>query len=151
MSWKRFIKNTAVIFAGILNKIGLDIPSVPSAAAIIVRGRKVLLVKLSYKNGYALPGGAAMRGETLEQAIEREVKEETGFNAYDIRYFGSYAIDREDNYSFNVTYTAKVRGKLKSSLEGKAEWVSVEYAGEKLVYEDNQKALREFKKMKENE
>jgi ADP-ribose pyrophosphatase YjhB (NUDIX family) len=146
MNRKKLIKQIVVIFAGVLNKIGLDIPSVPSAAAIIVRGNKILLVKLSYKDGYALPGGAVMRGENLEQAVKREVKEETGFNVVALEYFGSYAVVRSSHYSFNVTYLAKVKGKLKSSFEGEAKWVTINQVIDNLVYEDNRNAVKQYLK-----
>lgn len=47
------------------------------------KGENVLMVKNIAENAssyYTLPGGAVERGETLEEAAIREVKEETGFN-----------------------------------------------------------------------
>lgn len=49
-------------------------------AAVILIGGKLLLVR-QRKGGepyYLLPGGGVNRGETLEQALRREVREETG-------------------------------------------------------------------------
>jgi ADP-ribose pyrophosphatase len=49
--------------------------------AIIVKDQKVLLVKRVHAPGeglWAIPGGGVRLGETLEEAAEREVKEETG-------------------------------------------------------------------------
>ena len=37
----------------------------------------VLLVRLSYRNSWGLPGGLLKRGETPQQAARREVKEES--------------------------------------------------------------------------
>jgi mutator protein MutT len=48
--------------------------------AIVVDGDRVLLVKRAHeplKGEWSLPGGAVDVGETLEQAIRREVREET--------------------------------------------------------------------------
>lgn len=46
---------------------------------LLFRGRK-------WKNIYTMPGGHVEIGETLEQALKREIKEETGLEIYDIRF-----------------------------------------------------------------
>jgi len=51
--------------------------------AVIFDGDRVLLVKRAHeplKGDWSLPGGAVDVGETLEQAVAREVKEETGLD-----------------------------------------------------------------------
>lgn len=64
------------------------------ATAIIVlihRGDEVLLVHANNFKGnyYGLVAGFVETGETLEQAVIREVKEETGLSIKNISYFGS--------------------------------------------------------------
>lgn len=64
------------------------------ATAIIVlihRGDEVLLVHANNFKGnfYGLVAGFVETGETLEQAVIREVNEETGLQIKNIRYFGS--------------------------------------------------------------
>lgn len=64
------------------------------ATAIIVlihRGDEVLLVHAKNFRGtfYGLVAGFVETGETLEEAVLREVKEETGLKITNIRYFGS--------------------------------------------------------------
>jgi len=54
---------------------------VPAVAAIILRGSEILLVKRASEPGlgkWSAPGGSVEIGETLEQALSREVREETG-------------------------------------------------------------------------
>jgi 8-oxo-dGTP diphosphatase len=51
-----------------------------AVSAAIMRGNKVLVVRRARKpalNLYTLPGGAVEAGETLQEAVVREVREET--------------------------------------------------------------------------
>ena len=50
----------------------------PSAYASIVHEGKVLLVTIRSSGKYDFPGGAIEVGETIEAALKREVREETG-------------------------------------------------------------------------
>jgi ADP-ribose pyrophosphatase len=52
-----------------------------AVGAVVFRGGKVLLVKRikdPQKETWAIPGGSVNLGETLQEAAEREIKEETG-------------------------------------------------------------------------
>ncbi len=56
-------------------------------------GNKILLVKrgtVVFKGFWALPGGRVETGETIEQAVMREVKEETGLDVEIVRKIGEY-------------------------------------------------------------
>lgn len=64
-------------FEGNSHAVGIDsLAWRPGAYGIVIRDEAVLLVKQT--NGYDLPGGGVELGETLEEAVIREVKEETG-------------------------------------------------------------------------
>lgn len=59
----------------------------PAAYAIVVRENKILLVK--ERGSFHMPGGGVDLGETPENAVVREVKEETGLNVTAPRLVGS--------------------------------------------------------------
>jgi 8-oxo-dGTP pyrophosphatase MutT (NUDIX family) len=62
------------------SKIGHDLLLLPSVAAVIKDSEsRILLQEKSSGEGWSLPAGAIEPGETPEQAICREVREETGF------------------------------------------------------------------------
>jgi 8-oxo-dGTP pyrophosphatase MutT (NUDIX family) len=61
------------------SKIGHDLLLLPSVAAVIKDvDDRILLQEKSSGEGWSLPAGAIEPGETPEQAICREVREETG-------------------------------------------------------------------------
>src|SRR6266568_1181610 len=64
------------------------------AAKILNTSQEVLLIKRSPKDNYSgvweIPGGAVERGETLEQALAREVLEETGLKVERVIRFIKY-------------------------------------------------------------
>lgn len=52
------------------------------ATGILIENEKILLVrqKVSEDRGWSLPGGRVERGETMEEAVVREIQEETGLH-----------------------------------------------------------------------
>lgn len=67
-------------------------PQLATAVIVLIhRGDEVLLVKARNFRGdyYGLVAGFVETGETLEEAVRREVMEETGLTIGNIRYFGS--------------------------------------------------------------
>ena len=76
-----------------------------SAFAVIVRRSLVLLVRTRRKRRWQLPGGGMKRRETPRQAARREVDEETGLCATNLRLTGVYG--RADG-SVAVVFAARV-------------------------------------------
>ncbi len=92
-----------------------------STAIIPYPGDKILLIKRNTKPfvGYwALPGGRMDPGETIEQTVIREVKEETGLDVAIVRVIGEYVekgIKDDIEYEYYPTCFAvqPVGGELK--------------------------------------
>ena len=90
----------------------------PCIIVAVVKNDKILLLKQSYifKNSKVLISGYVSNGESIEETVYREVKEETGIIVGDIKYLGSeYLPSRE---IIMITFIAKyVEGKIIKSSE----------------------------------
>jgi len=68
-----------------------------SARAVIIADGKILLNEFSNGEYYNLPGGGVEPDETLRQAVEREIWEETGYRAHskEMIYICEYNPERD--------------------------------------------------------
>ena len=80
-----------------------DIPK-PCIIVAVIKDNDILLLKQSYifKNSKVLVSGYVSQGETVEEAVYREVKEETGIDIQDIKYLGSEYVCFKRNINVNV-------------------------------------------------
>lgn len=88
----------------------LEYPTWVSAFALTKEG-KVLMVK-QYRHGLEvisteLPGGVVDKGETTEKAIERELKEETGYVFDSYEYVGKICANPATTNNYMHMYIAK--------------------------------------------
>jgi len=109
----------------------------PCIIVAVVKDDKILLLKQSYifKDSKVLISGYVSNGESVEETVYREVKEETGIEVCDVKYLGSeYLPSRE---IIMLTFIAKhVEGEIikSSEVEG-AEWSDIGNALSEM-YED---------------
>ena len=100
-------------------------------------GDKYLLQNRVKKDwqGYTLPGGHIEPGESIVDAVVREMKEETGLTVHDPKLCGvkQFPIDHNDyrsgRYIVFLFAATKYSGELVSSDEGKMYWVSKDELG----------------------
>lgn len=109
----------------------------PTVGALIFNNEgKIFLMKShKWKGKYVIPGGHIKLGETIEEALKREVKEETGLKIRDIEFvswqefiFGK-SFWKKRHFIF-LDYACKATSKL-VKLNSEAQefvWVQVEKA-----------------------
>jgi len=76
-------------WVGFAPALGLRAPETLAQAVVLERGRVLLAVRDSLR-GWELPGGAVQAGESPEDALHRELGEETGLEVRIARRVGSY-------------------------------------------------------------
>ena len=72
---------------------------IPGVAGIVVRKKEVLLVLRGgepSKGKWGIPGGVVEVGETVEEAVAREVREETGCYCTPIKHLATFDSIRRD-------------------------------------------------------
>lgn len=94
-------------------KIG---PFVAVDAIIDIDGDIVIIERSNPPFGWALPGGFVDNYESLEDAVRREMKEETGLELLALKQFHAYSKPLRDPrfHTIGIVFTAKGKGTPKS-------------------------------------
>lgn len=104
--------------------------------------KKILMVN-NKGGGWSLPGGAVEQGETFEQAIIREVKEETSLTieAGEIIAVNEAIFKDKGHHALFITFKAKVIEGEISIIDKdeiwEIEWVDIQRANELMPYHPN--------------
>jgi 8-oxo-dGTP pyrophosphatase MutT (NUDIX family) len=90
---------------------------IPGSIAIIRRNDGFIVIKRNDGFGFGFPGGIAMPWESAEQALQREVREETGLEVVsaDLRFEFS---DSSRYPAHTRVFAATVDGEVHGSWEG---------------------------------
>lgn len=121
--------------------------------AIIELSDGILIIERSNPPfGYALPGGFVDYGESLEEAVKREAKEETGLDITDLKQFHTYSDPARDPrfHTIGTVFIAKAEGIPEAGDDAAALKIVKLSQAEKLDYAfDHKKIILDYLKYKQ--
>ena len=126
-----------------------NVPRTPylTVDGIIVKDKKILLVERRYPpEGWALPGGFVEYGEKTEDAVKREVMEETGLEVKKVRLFGVFSDPERDPriHTVSVVYVCDTEGDPSSGSDAKkVMFFDLEHLPERIAF-DHRKIIEQY-------
>lgn len=115
-----------------------NLPPFTAVCAVIENKGQLLLVERADYLGYCLPGGLLKTQETPQEALQREVFEETGYLITINEFIGVYSNPQSDPRfkCVQLAYHAIIDGGyLRGSAEGNAVWRDLKQLPEPLAFE----------------
>ena len=104
--------DVAQIPSKIYNQIVRFLP-IASVEAVISKDGSLLFLKRNncpVKGEWWFPGGRIRRGETFEEALHREVKEETGLDIVASKFLNVYSRIFEERHDITIVYLCNCKG-----------------------------------------
>lgn len=126
----------------------IEVPASPAGGD----GGIVIIERSNPPFGYALPGGFVDYNESLEDAVRREMKEETGLDLEGLKQFHNYSQPGRDPrfHTICTVFLAKGKGKPKAGDDAQGLRVVKLDQIDKLTFAfDHQKILSDYLKYKE--
>ena len=111
----------------------------------------VIIKRKNPPYGYALPGGFVDIGESVEEALKREMKEETNLNVEITKLLGVYSNPNRDPrfHTVSVVYVAKAYEMPKAGDDAKEAKVIMPYDIDfKEIVFDHAKIIQDYLKAK---
>jgi len=96
-----------------LYELIIDVLPIPSVEAIISKDNSLLFLRRQNspaKGQWWFPGGRIRKGETLEEALYREVKEETGLEVIKSKLINVYSRIFDGRHDISIAYLCKCQG-----------------------------------------
>jgi len=126
-------------------------PYVTVDVIVELAGGIVIIERSNPPFGWALPGGFVDYGESLEDAITREAKEETGLELLQLKQFHTYSDPKRDPrfHTIGTVFTAKAKGTPQAGDDAKGVKIIKLSQIEKLEFAfDHKKILLDYLKSK---
>ena len=144
----KFIRRLKINLVLFLKFLKIEVPPIPTVSCIIEKDKKILMLHLNYRSGYALPGGGIQAGENAEEAVIRECKEELGQIPTKLNYFSSASTEKDGLDMFHISFTGDLTStEFTISSEGTPEWLDLKDALVYCAYKDQIKILELYKKI----
>jgi len=120
---------------------------------VIIKNNKILLVKRKnepYKNRWVLPGGFVEYGEKVEEAVMREVNEETGLNTKIKKLIGVYSNPNRDprGHTVSIVYILEI---IDGGIKAGDDAIDVDFFGFKNLPElgfDHEEIIKDVRREK---
>ena len=127
----------------------------PTVGALIFNQEdKIFLMKThKWRNRYSIPGGHIELGERIEDALRREVKEETGLDIYHIQFIGIQECIFDDafwekKHFIFIDYACRTKStEVRLNSEGQDYiWVSLDEAFNLPIEPYTERTIKEYVK-----
>jgi len=116
-------------------------------------GEVLLIRRRNPPHGWALPGGFVEYGESLEEAMVRETKEETGLEVWKYSQFRAYSDPERDPrfHTVSVVFTGKARGTPRAGDDaGDCRFFPLDNLPSDIAF-DHARILDDYRKWKEQQ
>jgi len=87
-------------------------PKLAVDAIVEYQGKVILIERQNPPHGWAIPGGFVDVGETVEDAVRREMKEEINVELLDLKQFHTYSGPQRDKRWHTVTLVFTATSKM---------------------------------------